>query len=55
MLDDYALEKMLEAIILCMDYPLSQISDDDEYSDAVDLQNDLREILNELKGETGNV
>lgn len=48
-LDESILEPMLKAIILCMDYPLSQITDDNEYSDAVDLQNELRDILNELK------
>lgn len=48
-LDKNKLEPMLEAIILCMDYSLSQISDDDEYSNAVDLQNELKEMLNELK------
>lgn len=47
-LDNNILEPMLKAIILCMDYPLAQIDDDDEYSDAVDLQNELREILSRL-------
>jgi hypothetical protein len=46
---DDIIEPMLEAIILCMDYPMSKITDDDEYSDAVDLQNELKDILNELK------
>lgn len=46
---DEVIEKMLEAIIFCMDYPMANITDDDEYSDAVDLQNDLKNALNELK------
>lgn len=43
------LEKILEAVIFCMDYPLSQIIDDEEYSDKIDFQNELKEMLSELQ------
>jgi len=52
--DNELLEKMLKAIIFCMDYPLSHIDDDDEYSDKVDLQNELRDYLNMLELEDIN-
>ncbi len=47
--DKELIEKILEATILCMDYPLSQITDDGEYDRAVDLQNDLKSSLENLK------
>jgi len=49
--DKETMEKMLEAILMCMDYPMSQMDSDEEYDQAVDLQNDLKEKLAELKGE----
>lgn len=48
-IDNEHLEKLLEAIIFCMNYPLSQITNDDEYSDKVDLQNDLKNWLDYLE------
>jgi hypothetical protein len=48
-LDQEGIEKILEAIIFCMDYALSVVTDDDEYSEKIDLQNELREMLSEFQ------
>jgi hypothetical protein len=48
-IDKDVLERILEAIVFCMDYPLSKITDDEEYDEKVDLQNELREILDSLQ------
>jgi hypothetical protein len=48
-LDQKGIEKILEAVIFCMDYALSAVTDDEEYSEKVDLQNELREILSEFR------
>lgn len=43
------MEKILEAVVFCMDYPMAKIDDDEGYSKMVDLQNELREKLTEFQ------
>ena len=43
------LVKIIKATIMCMDHSMADIVDDDKYDRAVDLQNELREMLAELQ------
>lgn len=41
-------KKMGEGLEFCMDWAMSKISDDDKYSEMVDLQNEIKELLQEV-------
>ena len=38
-------DRVLEALIFCMDYAMSKVTDDEVYDKMVDLQNELREMM----------
>jgi hypothetical protein len=45
------IEKMGEALDFCMDWAVSKVTDDDKYSDMVDLQNDIKDLIREVCAE----
>ena len=45
--EKHLLERMGEGLDFCMDCAMSKISDDDKYSEMVDLQNEIKELLQE--------
>jgi len=45
--NDPLVQNLVKAVVFCMDYGMSQIDDDEKYSEMVDLQNELKGVLND--------